>query len=63
MNSLAVLVVKISLNICVLFSAENNIEKSLPTFLKFCLTTQALGLDGFVFELPGECGKDEKVGA
>ncbi|XP_050412095.2 uncharacterized protein LOC126826986 [Patella vulgata] len=33
---------------------EENIFRSMPTFYKFILSCEILGLDGFVFELPGE---------
>ncbi|XP_013412870.1 uncharacterized protein LOC106175424 [Lingula anatina] len=39
-------------------SIEHNIYQSVPTFLKFTCVCEPLGLDGFVYELPGDYGKD-----
>ncbi|XP_013402725.1 uncharacterized protein LOC106168264 [Lingula anatina] len=39
-------------------SIEHNIYQSVPTFLKFTCLCEPLGLDGFVYELPGDYGKD-----
>ena len=42
-------------------SIHNNVSKIAPTFLKFTLVCQHLGLDGFVIELPGKYGSDIEV--